>query len=89
MTFSHVRLHCKAIAIFADTYGNPASIVSINGISYGATVDQMKSVFGETASVYTSDSFSSYSYDMDDFTMSMDFDENGLLDGFSFYTYVY
>lgn len=82
-------IDCKAIAIFADTYGNPASIVSINGISYGATVDQMKSVFGETASVYTSDSFSSYSYDMDDFTMSMDFDENGLLDGFSFYTYVY
>lgn len=82
-------IECKAIAIYADTYGNTSSIASINGISYGATIEQVQSVFGETSSVYSSASFSSYSYDMDDFTMDFDFDENGLLDSFSFYTYEY
>ena len=82
-------IDCTAIAIYADTYGNTSSIASINGITYGATVDQVMDVFGGTTSVYTSDLFSSYSYDMDDFTMSFDFNEDGHLDSFSFYAYEY
>ena len=82
-------IDCTAIAIYADTYGNTSSIASINGITYGASVDQVMDVFGGTTSVYTSDLFSSYSYDMDDFTMSFDFNEDGHLDSFSFYAYEY
>ena len=82
-------IDCTAIAIYADTYGNTSSIASINGITYGATVEQVMDVFGGTTSVYTSDLFSSYSYDMDDFTMSFDFNEDGYLDSFSFYAYEY